>query len=74
MQKVSGDPAALIAATLTQAEMALRAASMGNADTKLQRIVTRMSNPRLIVQDAYDHYLTLVTTGAAPAAAEPDES
>jgi hypothetical protein len=74
VQKIQGDPAALVAATLTQAEMALRAASIGNTDSKLQEIVARMSNPRLIVQDAYEHYLAVVTTGKVPPAAATDES
>lgn len=74
MQKVQGDAAAIVAAALTQAEATLRAAATGGAETKLQRVIARMNNPRLVVQATYEHYLALVTTGVGTEPVEADES
>ncbi|OWK27889.1 hypothetical protein [Sphingomonas dokdonensis] len=74
MHKVQGDAAAIVAATLTQAEVALRAAANGGADTKLQKLIARMNNPRLAVQATYEHYLAFVTTGVGTEAADAGES
>ena len=64
MQKVTGEPAALVAATLAQAEMTMRAARVepGRAGS----IANRFSDTRGMVAAAYAYYLDLVTTGEVP--------
>lgn len=62
MLTIQGDPAAIVAAALTQAEMTLRASAEGAKSQMLRRY----GSARSTVQAAYEHYLTLVTTGIAP--------
>lgn len=67
MQKVEGDPATLVAATLALAEATMRGGLLAGRKPG----ATVGGNVRDAVTASYEHYLALVTTGARPQAVEP---
>lgn len=69
MQKVTGEDAPLVAATLVQAEMLARGIGAPTTSRSTD-IARRFTDYRAIIADAYEHYLTLVTTGERPVIGE----